>query len=141
MGEQLDAGAVDDFVHGVARIVAVGRREIGVVRWFDDFYALRNVCPHEAGPLCRGRVAARIEGDPGEAGSLAIDESRPTLTCPWHGWEFDVKTGFAVADRRLRVRTFDVATRDGRVYVDLSRKARDNVGHDSIEEVPCTQDP
>jgi nitrite reductase/ring-hydroxylating ferredoxin subunit len=140
MPELLDAGAADAFAHGTIRIVAAGRREIGVVRWFDDFYALRNVCPHEGGPLCRGRVAGRVDANPGEAGTFSFDESRPTITCPWHGWEFDLQTGRAAADRRVRVRTFEVRTRDGRVYVELSREARENA-RDARKEVPCTEDP
>jgi nitrite reductase/ring-hydroxylating ferredoxin subunit len=112
-----DVGAVGDFVDQRVRIVDVGRRQIGIVRWGDAFYAISNVCSHQGGPLCRGVLSACLTA--AEPGNLVLDQSTPLLACPWHGWEFDVRTGRAILDPRLRVRTFPVHVADGRVLVNI----------------------
>ena len=118
----VDVGAVDDFVdHGI-RIVDAGRRQIGVVRWRETFYAVNNLCSHQSGPLCLGVLSARINA--AEPGSLTLDNSTPLIACPWHGWEFDLRTGRAILDPSLRVRTFPVRVADGRVIVDMGGRAK-----------------
>lgn len=116
---RVDVGAVDDFLDGSATVVVAGRREIGVVRWHGRFYALRNVCPHESGPLCRGQLLSLIR--PGsEVGDLDVDPTIPVMACPWHGWEFDVRTGRTLwSDARMRVRTYAVSVCDDRVILEL----------------------
>jgi nitrite reductase/ring-hydroxylating ferredoxin subunit len=113
----VDVGAIDDFVDRRIRIVDVGRRQIGIVRWREAFYAVNNLCSHQSGPLCRGVLSARLTA--AAPGTLALDESAPLIACPWHGWEFDLRTGRAVLDPTLRVRTFPVHVADGRVVVDM----------------------
>ena len=53
-------------------------------------------------------------------GELALEEATPVIACPWHGWEFDVKTGEAIWDPNLRIRTFPVAIAEGRVFVETA---------------------
>ena len=117
----VDVGAVDDFVDQSIRIVEVGRRQVGVVRWGGAFYAVNNLCSHQRGPLCRGVLSAHLGA--GEPGALTLDESTPLIACPWHGWEFDLRTGRALLDPTLRVRTFPVSVADGRVVVDMDGRA------------------
>ncbi len=101
-------GTVDEIPPGTRKIVEVGGRSIGVFNVAGEFYALRNRCPHQGGPLCEGRFSGLIEADrPGE-----YRYSRPgeILRCPWHGWEFDVKTGQSWYDpAKTRVRRYPVA--------------------------------
>jgi nitrite reductase/ring-hydroxylating ferredoxin subunit len=81
----------DELAPGEHRVVQVGRRSIGVFRVGDEYYALADHCPHQGGPLCRGRVAPlATAGAPGE---VALDPDRLFVACPWHGWEYDVTTG------------------------------------------------
>ena len=82
---------VDDFAPGDRRIITVGGRSIGVFRVGDRFYAIRNRCPHQGGPLCQGRIApwARSSGP----GDFQLDAEATLLACPWHGWEYDLATG------------------------------------------------
>jgi nitrite reductase/ring-hydroxylating ferredoxin subunit len=117
----LDAGAAADYDDARMRIVSAGRHEIGVVRWGATFYAALNRCPHARGPLCLGRVAPRIVAGERGPGSIKADFDRPTISCPWHGWEFDLETGRALGDDVLRVRTYPVHVLGGRVYVEASR--------------------
>lgn len=111
-----DVGALEEFPEWHMRVLRLEGREIGVVRLRGQVYALRNVCPHQAGPLCSGMVLARVVAE--AAGGLRVDHDHPVVTCPWHGWEFDLASGRCLTDPRLRVATYPVEVRDGRVHVD-----------------------
>lgn len=114
----VDLGPVDDYPLQQVRIVDVGARQIGIVRWGDRVFAISNLCSHQGGPVCEGVLSGQlIASQPGE---LAVDEGRPTLACPWHGWEFDLNTGRALLAPQLRLRMFKTQVVDGRVLVDLN---------------------
>jgi nitrite reductase/ring-hydroxylating ferredoxin subunit len=84
-------GRVCDFENGGRKIIDVNGKSIGVFRIDDQFYALRNRCPHQFGPLCAGTLAPRaVSGGPGD---VRMDSGPPLLACPWHGWEYDLATG------------------------------------------------
>jgi nitrite reductase (NADH) small subunit len=104
-------------------VVRAGRVEVGIVRWDgDQLYALRNVCPHAGGPVCRGRLGPRIVASAADPLALDVDDGCPTVTCAWHGWEFDARDGRALAPgSRMRVRTYPVRVEDGTVLVDFGR--------------------
>ena len=114
----VDVGAVGDFPCERVRIVDIDRREIGIVHWQDRFYAVSNLCAHQGGPLCRGVLSARLTA--AEPGELTLDQSAPLLACPWHGWEFDLRTGRAILDPKVRVRTFPARVAAGRVLVEMN---------------------
>ncbi|HKO26098.1 MAG TPA: Rieske 2Fe-2S domain-containing protein [Solirubrobacteraceae bacterium] len=84
-------GKVSDFENGDRKIVDVNGKSIGVFRIDDRFYALRNRCPHQFGPLCVGELAPRAVSD--GPGDVRMDSGPPLLACPWHGWEYDIATG------------------------------------------------
>ena len=117
----VDAGPLEEFREREVRIVQLDGREVGIVRWEGEIFALANVCAHQRGPLCRGMLAARLDAP--LPGSMELDESSPVLACPWHGWEFDVRTGRALWDRRYRVRTYRARVEEGRVLVELRRSS------------------
>ena len=85
--------------------------------WNGSFYAIRNICPHQFGPVCNGTLRPLLVASGTGPRDLACDSSRPVITCPWHGWEFYVDSGRAVWSPGYRVRTYDVQVSDGRVYV------------------------
>jgi nitrite reductase/ring-hydroxylating ferredoxin subunit len=98
---------VDEIPPSGRKIVEIAGRSIGVFNIDGEFFALRNRCPHEGGPLCAGRLCGLVTSDsPGD-----YQYSRPgqILRCPWHGWEFDVRTGQSWFDpRKVRVRAYEV---------------------------------
>jgi nitrite reductase/ring-hydroxylating ferredoxin subunit len=116
----VDVGELHTFPDGEVTVVAVDGREIGIVRWVDDVFALANLCAHQRGPLCRGTIVSRL--DAADPGNMELADGPPVIACPWHGWEFDVQTGRAVWDDRYRVRTFPAHVVDGRVLVDLQAR-------------------
>jgi nitrite reductase/ring-hydroxylating ferredoxin subunit len=118
----IDVGAGEDFVHSIPKIVTVEGREVGVVRWHDELLALRNICPHQRGPVCRGYVMPLIVAE--SDGAIAADDDTPVLVCPWHGWEFEARTGRAAfGGGRYRLRTYPVKEEAGRVLVDVRAAA------------------
>jgi nitrite reductase/ring-hydroxylating ferredoxin subunit len=102
-------GLVADFADGDRKIIEVNGKSIGVFRIGDQFYALRNRCPHQFGPLCMGTLAPRAISD--GPGDVRMDPGPPLIACPWHGWEYDLATGqsFAGPGRgNLAVRSYEV---------------------------------
>ncbi len=102
----------DEIPPGARKIVEVAGRSIGVFNLGGEYFALRNRCPHQGGPLCEGKTFGLI----GAAVPGAIEYSRPgeILTCAWHGWEFDIRTGRSWCDpQRLRVRRYEVSVAPG----------------------------
>src|SRR5690606_21954687 len=70
------------------KIVEVAGRSIGIFNINGEYYALRNSCPHQGGPLCTGRVSGFLFSHvPGE---YTYTRRGEILRCPWHGWEFDI---------------------------------------------------
>jgi nitrite reductase/ring-hydroxylating ferredoxin subunit len=115
----IDVGPLAAFPERAIRIVAVDGVEVGVVRWDGEVFALRNVCPHEGAPVCRGRLGPQIVAG-GAPGQLAVDQTRPVLACCWHGWEFDVRTGRAVWGKPgYTVRTYPVEVVGDRICIDI----------------------
>lgn len=98
---------VDEVPPGSRVVVEIAGRSIGVFNIGGEFFALRNRCPHQGGPLCAGPLTGFVVGDvPGE---YRITREGEILRCPWHGWEFDVRTGQSWFDpARTRVRSYPV---------------------------------
>lgn len=102
---------------GGRKVVMVNGHEIGVFHVGDTYYALLNRCPHRTGPLCKGRLRPLVISAGGT--QVAHERESEILKCPWHQWEFDIKTGQALYDERLRVRTYRVAQEGDEVVLYL----------------------
>jgi len=88
-----------DIPDGERLIVQVGDRSIGVFHHGGKWYALLNYCLHRGGPVATGS----LEGD--------------TLTCPWHGYQYDVTTGKFLLDPGVGLDRFSVEVTDGKVHL------------------------
>lgn len=116
---RVEVGPEGEFEDGDVELVQVGRAEVGVIKADGEFYALRNQCPHDGGPTCEGRVEPRLVGEwpgPGERVEQYYSDDY-IVSCPWHGWSFDLATGKHIGDDRYVVPTYDVEIEDGVVYV------------------------
>ena len=104
--------AADEIPPGERKIVEVAGRSIGIFNLDGEYFALRNRCPHQGAELCRGKLWGVLKAE--VPGSFEYSPSREILACPWHGWEFHVRTGQSWCDpRRLRVRRYDVSVETG----------------------------
>jgi 3-phenylpropionate/trans-cinnamate dioxygenase ferredoxin subunit len=110
----------DDIPPGERRIVAVGGRTIGILNIRGEFHALLHTCPHSGGPLCDGALVEYVYAD--RPGDIRSDPDRLFLSCPWHGWLFDVKSGQSWWDpTRTRARLFPVEVMPGEALVNTVR--------------------
>jgi nitrite reductase/ring-hydroxylating ferredoxin subunit len=98
--EFVRAGALSDLPPGEAISIVAGDREIGIFNAGGTLYAIDNICPHQGAPLSEGW----IEG--------------ATVTCPWHAWCFDLRTGaLRLGASYDGVQRFEVRVEDGSIYV------------------------
>jgi 3-phenylpropionate/trans-cinnamate dioxygenase ferredoxin subunit len=102
---------VDEISPGGRKIVEVAGRSIGVFNIKGEYFALRNRCPHQGAELCKGRLTGFLTA----AVPDDYEYARPgeNLHCPWHGWEFDLRTGQSWFDPRVRVRRYEVDVAPG----------------------------
>ena len=118
MAEQF-IGKLSEFKDGDRQIVRIGEDEIGVFRHEGQFYAYSNYCLHQGGPACEGLTIANVEErlrpDKTSMGLHFTDQMN--FVCPWHGYEYDLKTGECVGDRKQKLRKFEVIERGGDIYV------------------------
>jgi nitrite reductase/ring-hydroxylating ferredoxin subunit len=108
------------FPDGERRIVAHGGREIGVFHWQGKFYAYENLCVHQGGPACEGIIMHKVEDVLGSDRSWLgqkFSGEEIHFVCPWHGYEYDLKTGECAADRSLKLKKFEVLKRGEDIYV------------------------
>ena len=111
--------AADEIPPGERKIVTVAGRTIGIFNLGGEFFALRNRCPHQGGPLCQGKTWGVLQARaPGE---IAYSRAGEVLTCPWHAWEFDIRTGQSwCSPERLRVRSYEVHVEPGSAIADAT---------------------
>jgi len=97
---------------GECKIVTAMGREIGIFNVGGEYYALSNRCPHMGAELCKGWIVGLVE--PGEPGQYKLVRQGEFLRCPWHGWEFDIRTGQSYCDpKRFRTRAYPAHVESG----------------------------
>lgn len=103
-------------------IVEVEGREIGIFRHDDEYYALLNWCAHQAGPCAEGSVTGTIDAT-FDRESLELIESYTRegeiLNCPWHGWEYDLKTGKCLSRSGVELPSYSVEERAGKIVLSI----------------------
>lgn len=103
---------VDEIPPGERKIVEVAGRSVGVFNIDGEFFALRNQCPHQGGPLCQGPLSGLAKAQTPD--ELTYIRRGEILRCPWHQWEFDVKTGQSWVDpAKIRVKSYEAKTESG----------------------------
>jgi nitrite reductase/ring-hydroxylating ferredoxin subunit len=99
--------AIDEIPPGGRKIVEVAGHAVGIFNIDGEFFALRNRCPHQSGPLCEGKLWGILEAS--RPGEFEYVPSREILACPWHGWEFHIRTGQSWCEpARLRARRYEL---------------------------------
>ena len=115
-------GAEGDFEDRGRRVIEYNDTEIGVFFVDGEFFAYENKCVHQGGPICQGRILNRVVevlADDRTSQGLTWDEEDVHIVCPWHGYEFNIKTGVHPGNKNARLRRFDVSVEGGEVYVDV----------------------
>lgn len=101
MSRTVRIAAVTDVPPGTGREFAVGGRIVALFNVDGTFYALDGICPHAGGPLGDGTLSGSV------------------VTCPWHGWQFDVTSGRHCLNERLEHPTYPVHVEGVDVLVEI----------------------
>ena len=109
---------VGEIAPGERKIVEVEGRSIGIFNVHGTFVVALNVCPHELAPVCLGRVGGTTLPSP--PGEFRWGREGEILACPWHGWEFDLLTGQALADKRRHLHRYPVIVEEDTLYIVIS---------------------
>ena len=99
MSEMVRVADVAEIPEGCGKEFTLGERVIAIFNVGGRFYALDGICRHAGGPLGQGQLSGSI------------------VTCPWHGWQFDVCTGRHCLTERIRQDVFRVEVREGGIFV------------------------
>ena len=99
MAQFVKVARISDLVPGKGMVVVVNGTRIALFNCDGSFYAIKGTCPHMGGELGEGL----LEGD--------------IVTCPWHGWRFNVTTGKNPESEVVAVRSFEVKVEGEDVYV------------------------
>ena len=101
-GNFVTVARVEEVAPGTVAAVEAGGEPIALANVEGRFYAMQGACLHLGGPLGEGRL-----------------DAENYLTCPWHGWKYNVETGKNDFDLAIQNRTYEVKVEDGEVKVDL----------------------
>jgi len=91
-----------DVPPGTGTVVHVNGRALALFNVGGTFYALDNTCLHRGGPVGEGDLDGTI------------------VTCPWHGFQYDVTTGRNVFDPEVGLETFPVRVEGDDVLIELA---------------------
>jgi nitrite reductase (NADH) small subunit/3-phenylpropionate/trans-cinnamate dioxygenase ferredoxin subunit len=105
--EFVSVAKVGDVAPGSGTVVDAGGRRLALFNVDGRFYALDNTCLHRGGPVGEGDLDGRV------------------VTCPWHGWQYDVTTGRNVFDSEIGLQTYDVLIVDGEIRVGIEPAGED----------------
>ena len=90
MPEYKKVATVQDIAPGQGKVVEMDGNSIAIWNLSGNFYAFQNVCPHRGGPVGEGELEGNV------------------ITCPWHGWSFDIVTGFSPVNPAAKLTRYDV---------------------------------
>ncbi len=105
MAEFVRVASASEVPAGQGRLFEVNGRQVAVFNAGGAFHAIDNVCEHQGGPLAEGELDGCI------------------VTCPWHGWTYDVTSGISPDDESTRVERFEIKVEGGEILVAVTEKA------------------
>jgi nitrite reductase/ring-hydroxylating ferredoxin subunit len=120
--ELIPAGKSADVPELGRLVVDVGQRTIGIFRVDGKLYAYDNVCPHQGGPVCQGKIMPKVRENIDanhQAHGMTYDRAEMHIVCPWHGSEFLIKTGGHATAADIGLTAVGVQEQIGVIYVSL----------------------
>ena len=89
MSNSVSVAKVNDIPPGQSRTVQVAGKNIALFNVDGSFYAIDDTCLHRGGPLGEGELTGHL------------------VTCPWHGWKYDVRTGISITNPAAKVNCYE----------------------------------
>lgn len=97
----VEVAKVSDVKPGHGKVVKANGKELALFNVDGKFHATENTCVHRGGPLGEGSLDGNV------------------VTCPWHGWKYDVKTGVSPVNSSAKVQPFKVKVEGEKILVDI----------------------
>jgi nitrite reductase/ring-hydroxylating ferredoxin subunit len=122
---EVSIGPAADFADPGRRVVEIDGTEVGVFRLRGAFTAYLNICPHQGGPVCQGKIIAKVDEDiapDGRSRGLVFAKDRTNIICPWHAYEFDIATGAHAGNAKVRLKAVPVKVEAGDVILTLPER-------------------
>jgi nitrite reductase/ring-hydroxylating ferredoxin subunit len=119
---QWEVGASEQIRERDRLVVDVAGLTVGIFRVAGRLYAYENTCAHQGGPVCQGKIIPGVTELLDEARAsrgFAFDEDDLHIVCPWHGFEYSIKTGRHPGSGDVRLRSIPVEEKHGKVYVSI----------------------
>ncbi|MCX8150681.1 MAG: Rieske (2Fe-2S) protein [Candidatus Bathyarchaeota archaeon] len=91
----------NELKNGSMKLFNVAGKNILLARFNDQIYGISNRCPHMGCSLANGKLNAYI------------------VTCPCHGWSFDVRTGQNQRSKDINIQVYQCKLQDGKIYVNI----------------------
>ena len=98
----IKAANMTEIPAGTIREVQVEGKAVALAHVGGKFHAINNSCLHRGGPLGQGPLEGNV------------------VTCPWHGWQYDVTTGKGVQNTTATVARYPVEVRGDEIFVDVT---------------------
>ncbi len=109
----------EELAPGAMKPAQLGPIRVVVVRAMDGtLHALAAKCLHQGGPLDEGKIYDHTAST-SEVGDYVMEKDREILKCPWHGYEYDIRTGQTVFDESRCLQTFVTREEGDEVVVEL----------------------
>lgn len=121
MGEKV-IGTVDELEEEGRLLVEVKGREIGVFKVDGEYRAYMNWCVHQGGPICEGRLSGEQKAEFNRdtlKTELEWTNEEGVIACPWHGWEFDLKSGTNISREDVELPSYPVHEKDGEIILTI----------------------
>jgi nitrite reductase/ring-hydroxylating ferredoxin subunit len=131
---EVNIGPASDFADPGRKLIGFERFEVAVFKSGGEFFAYLNQCPHMGGPACQGKMIAKVEEEIAAdrtSKGFFFSKTRMHVVCPWHGFEFDIRTGVHPGNPKARLRKIKVAVANGDVVITVP---------DAREQVPVMQE-
>lgn len=112
----------DELEPGERIIVDLDGKEIAVFNLDGEYYAYLNYCAHQGGPLCEGTTVATKEVSfDRDSLEYRVEWTRENeiIACPWHNWEFDLRTGECLSRDGVRLPSYPITVSDGEIVLQL----------------------
>lgn len=109
----------EDLVDGERMVVTCDGKEIAVFSVQGELYAWHNRCAHQGGPVCQGRIYNRVVEPVAADGTTRFqhyDKDTFHIVCPWHGYEYDVRTGTHPGNEKVKLRAVELEVGDDGIY-------------------------
>ncbi|MCA9191277.1 MAG: Rieske (2Fe-2S) protein [Planctomycetales bacterium] len=97
----LKLGAVAEVAVGTAKEFLVDGRVVAIFHTTDGIFATDGMCAHQGGPLANGMLDGKC------------------ITCPWHGWQYDVSTGNNLLTKKQMLDCYEVELRNEEIWLSL----------------------